>query len=121
MGQQQLLLTLLVAVVVGIMTVVAITMFQEAQKESEKDAIRQDLFQSATLANAFFIKPKAMGGGGGSFTNITFQELGLDTASYNGYYFDINTQSQSFQVSASTLDRSDTLTATIDRFGLTWN
>jgi len=121
MGQQQLLLILLVAVVVGIMTVVGITMFQEAQKESEKDAIRQDLFQSATLANAFFIKPKAMGGGGGSFTNITFQELGLDTASYNGYYFLIDRGTSQFRISATTLDRTDTLTATINQFGLTWN
>lgn len=103
------------------MTVVAITMFQEAQKESEKDAIRQDLMNGASRAGAYYAKPRALGGGGGSFASITFQELGLDTASYNGYYFDINTQSQSFQVSASTLDRSDTLTATINKFGLIWN
>lgn len=55
------------------------------------------------------------------FLNITFGDLGLDTSSYNGYYFDIITQSQSFQISASTLDRSDTLTATINTVGLTWN
>mgnify|MGYP003126763854 CR=1 FL=1 len=61
------------------------------------------------------------GGGCGSFLNITFGDLGLDTSSYNGYYFDIITQSQSFQISASTSDRSDTLTATINTVGLTWN
>jgi len=121
MGQQQLLLLLLVTVVVGIMTVVAIIWLQEAQKESEKDAIRQDLMNGASRAGAYYIKPLALGGGGGSFTNITFQELGLDTASYNGYYFDIVPESQSFKISASTLDRSDTLTATINRFGITWN
>ncbi|MEO9887307.1 MAG: hypothetical protein ABJR05_15920 [Balneola sp.] len=121
MGQQQLLLILLVTVIVGIMTVVAITMFQEAQKESEKDAIRQDLLNSAGRAQAFYRKPLAMGGGGGSFVSISFNTLGLDTASYNGYYFNIDASKNSFQVSAATLDRSDTLTATINQFGLSWN
>ena len=121
MGQQQLIVMILVTVVVGIMTVVAITMFQEAQKDSEKTAIRQDLLNGASLAYTYYKKPALLGGGGGSFLNITFTDLGLDTSSYNGYYFDIITQSQSFQVSASTLDRSDTLTATINTVGLTWN
>tara|TARA_R110002049_G_scaffold304759_1_gene500334 strand:+ start:505 stop:870 length:366 start_codon:yes stop_codon:yes gene_type:complete len=121
MGQQQLLLVLLVTIVVGIMTVVAITMFQGAQNESEKVAIRQDLLSSATLANAYYKKPREMGGGGGSFVNISFNELGLDTASYNGYYFNINAQKDWFEISATTLDKVDTLTATINQFGLTWN
>ena len=97
MGQQQLIVMILVTVVVGIMTIVAITMFQEAQKDSEKTAIRQDLLNSASLAHTYYKKPAMLGGGGGSF------------------------QSQSFQISASTLDRSDTLTATINTVGLTWN
>lgn len=36
MGQQQLILILLVTVVVGIMTVVAITMFEDAHSDAEK-------------------------------------------------------------------------------------
>lgn len=62
-----------------------------------------------------------MGGGGGSFVNISFQELGLDTASYNGYFFNIVAQRNRFEISATTLDKVDTLTATITQFGLTWN
>ncbi|MEQ8579863.1 MAG: hypothetical protein RIC57_09005 [Balneola sp.] len=121
MGQQQLIVMILVTVVVGIMTVVAITMFQEAQKESEKSAIRQDLLDCSSMAIAYYKKPRELGGGGGSFLNITFNELGLDTASYNGYYFNIIAQSEQFQVSAATLDRSDTLTAVINQFGIIWN
>jgi type II secretory pathway pseudopilin PulG len=76
MGQQQLLLVILVTVIVGIATVVAINTFGSAADSANVDAVRQDLVSMAAAAQSFYIKPAALGGGNQDFTGITFNDLG---------------------------------------------
>ena len=88
MGQQQLLLVILVTILVGIATVIAINIFSSAMSASNKDAVRTDL---ATLA-----KPTMLGGGGNSFDGFTFNTIafpadeispdGLNARNANGIY-----------------------------------
>ena len=68
MGQQQLLLVILVTIIVGIATVVAINIFGSAAEEANRDAIRQDLLAAAAQAQGVYSRPKMMGGAGGNFT-----------------------------------------------------
>lgn len=79
MGQQQLLLVILVTIIVGIATVVAINTFSSAAESANVDAVRSDLTQIAASAQAYYMKPEMMGGGGGStgdgFSTITFNDI----------------------------------------------
>ena len=68
MGQQQLLLVILVTIIVGIATVVAINIFGTAAEQANQDAIRQDLLTAATNAQGIWSRPIMMGGVGGDFT-----------------------------------------------------
>lgn len=75
MGQQQLLLVILVTIIVGIATVVAINTFGTAADSANVDAVRQDVGQLAASAQGYYMKPVMLGGGGRSFNNITFNDF----------------------------------------------
>lgn len=75
MGQQQLLLVILVTIIVGIATVVAINTFGAAANAANIDAVRQDLVAMGAAAQGFFNKPALLGGGSRSFTEITMHEM----------------------------------------------
>ncbi|HYX08702.1 MAG TPA: hypothetical protein VE912_18365, partial [Bacteroidales bacterium] len=62
MGQQQLLLVILVTIIVGVATVVALNVFGNSASNANLDAARQDVLQIATSAQGWYIKPNMMGG-----------------------------------------------------------
>ncbi|NGP87996.1 hypothetical protein [Fodinibius halophilus] len=76
MGQQQLLLVILVTIIVGIATVVAINTFSAASDSANVDAVRNDLLSIASSAQQYYMKPEALGGGGNAFDGITANNLG---------------------------------------------
>jgi len=96
MGQQQLLLVILVTIIVGIATVVAINTFGAAADSANVDAVRQDVAQIAAASQGYYMKPNMLGGGGRSFLTITFDhfafpaaiisENGLSAENENGIY-----------------------------------
>lgn len=75
MGQQQLLLVILVTIIVGIATVVAINVFGTSAASANEDAVRQDILTIASASQGWYIKPEMMGGGGNSFTGIDFTKF----------------------------------------------
>lgn len=75
MGQQQLLLVILVTIIVGIATVVAINTFGSASDSANMDAVNTDLASIASSAQGYYMKPTMLGGGGKSFSGITFNDL----------------------------------------------
>ena len=70
MGQQQLLLVILVTILVGIATVVAMNVFGGAAEDANRDMVRQDILQGATTAQAIYARPVMLDGAGGDFTEI---------------------------------------------------
>jgi hypothetical protein len=68
MGQQQLLLIVLGVIIVGIAIVVGINLFNANAESSAKDGVVSDCTNLAAMAQQFYKKPVAMGGGGNSFT-----------------------------------------------------
>ncbi|MCH8494619.1 MAG: hypothetical protein LAT57_03185 [Balneolales bacterium] len=96
MGQQQLLLVILVTIIVGIATVVAINTFGSSAQQANRDAVRQDLATIASSSQAWYIRPTMLEGGGNSFSNVTFRTLnfpaqdvsedGLTATNPNGRY-----------------------------------
>jgi hypothetical protein len=68
MGQQQLLLIVLGVIVVGIAVVVGINLFNVNAVSANRDGVIADLNNLGTMAQEYYRKPTAMGGGGNSFT-----------------------------------------------------
>ena len=75
MGQQQLLLVILVTIIVGIATVVAINIFGTAAEQANRDAVRQDLLAASVQAQGIWARPGLMGGVDRDFSNATAGEL----------------------------------------------
>jgi Tfp pilus assembly protein PilE len=71
MGQQQLLLIILGVIVVGIAVAVGITMFNDSAVSANRDAVTNDLVNLASRAQQYYRRPTALGGGGGSFANLS--------------------------------------------------
>lgn len=120
MGQQQLLLVILVSVIVGLASIVAINTFQSAAEESNFDAIRQDILQAQAMASGYIRKPLDMNGGGGSYENITLDAIGMSEVNENASYEIGSVSSESFQIIASS-DRGFIITATIEDDSIAWN
>ena len=115
MGQQQLLLVILVTIIVGIATVVAINTFGGAADSANLDAVRQDVASIAAGAQGFYIKPAMLGGGANDFTNITFNTMafaadsisadGLTAINANGVYSISSTTATEFVLTAHPASR----------------
>ncbi len=120
MGQQQLLLVILVTVIVGVATVAAINTFQVAADESNFDAIRQDILQAQAHATDFIIKPIHIGGGGGgSFIGMTLEDILLPEENENAAYQLNNVTQGSFSILATTV-YGFSVTATITGDEVQW-
>lgn len=86
MGQQQIILLVLVTVVVGIATVVAINTMEASRKEANRDAIRSDMRSVIADAQKYYYTFQAMGGGGNSFDGISINHVSLSSDNENASY-----------------------------------
>ncbi len=111
MGQQQLLLVILVTILVGIATVVAINTFGSSNVNANRDAVRNDVAAIAASAQAWFIKPAMLGGGNNSFVGITFDDIAISADSIYNSSLSAANLNGTYVLSAAT-DSSVTVTAT---------
>ncbi len=87
MGQQQLLLTILVTIIIGIATIIAVNTMQQSRIESNRSSVRQDMIMAITDARMYYQKTEVLGGGGNSFDGITANHIiSIDTSNENGTY-----------------------------------
>jgi hypothetical protein len=84
LGQQQLLLIVLGVIIVGIAVVVGINLFNTNAVSSNRDGVIADLNNAGSVAQQYYRKPTAMGGGGNKFTGWTIPAE-IDTTP-NGIY-----------------------------------
>jgi hypothetical protein len=88
MGQQQLLLLILAAVIVGIAITVGINMFSQNSVQANQEAVTQDVLTIASRAQAWYRKPVALGGGGRDFSGLNgkLQLINFSASNANGAY-----------------------------------
>ena len=98
MGQQQLLLVILVTILVGIATVVAINVFGTAAEQGNRDAVRQDLLTASAGAQAIWARPASLAGVGGNFA---------DTQVSNRQFFRLLGIPGSFTVEGETVSENE--------------
>ncbi len=84
MGQQQLLLIVLGVIIVGIAVVVGISVFTASGSAANRDAVIADLTNLTSMAQQYYRKPTALGGGNRTFTGWSLP-TSLDTTG-NGVY-----------------------------------
>jgi type II secretory pathway pseudopilin PulG len=112
MGQQQLLLTILVIIIVGVATVVAINTMQNARTESNETSVRQDILMILNDARVYYQKPAGLGGGGKSFDDISKNHiLSVEPDNENGTY-EISGSGNSVTVDGDGANDEVALTAT---------
>jgi len=122
MGQQQLLLVILVTIIVGIATVVAINTFGTAADQAARDAVTLDLVSIAAASQGYYIRPAMLGGGSRSFTNIDFNKFsftarvtaesdGLEAENENARYVMSGQEPGEFVVTAFITDQNQTTIA----------
>jgi hypothetical protein len=70
MGSQQMLLIIVGVLMVGLSIAIGITLFGDSASASNRDAIASDLQNQASRAQIYHRRPKALGGGGGSFVGF---------------------------------------------------
>ena len=75
MGQQQLLLLVLAAVIVGTSIIAGISLFDASAQSANEDAVRRDLLTIAAKARSWYSKPKQLGGGGRTFENFELSNI----------------------------------------------
>lgn len=109
MGQQQLLLVILVTIIVGIATVVAINTFGAAADNANVDAVRNDMAAIASSSQAYYMKPTMLAGGGRTFNGLTFQGMAFP---YNGISADSMTVQNENGRYELTVDDAQTVTLT---------
>jgi hypothetical protein len=68
LGQQQLLLILLGILIVGVAIFVGINLFKANAVESKRAIITNELVNLASMAQNYYLKPTALGGGNRKFT-----------------------------------------------------
>jgi hypothetical protein len=71
MGQQQLLLIVLGAIIVGLAITVGISLFTSNAQSANRDAVINDLNNLGSLARKYYISTISLGGGNQSFTGWT--------------------------------------------------
>jgi hypothetical protein len=87
MGQQQLLLIVLGVIIVGIAVVVGINIFSASSANANRDAVVSDLTNLGAMAQQYYRKPTAMGGGGNSFVGFVVANIPVPLRSNaNGTY-----------------------------------
>lgn len=77
MGQQQLLLIILVTLIVALATILALSAMNEGAKNAALDGIRTELLELSVEAQGYYARPTGMGGGGRSFEGISFENLSI--------------------------------------------
>jgi hypothetical protein len=80
MGQQQLLLIIIAAIVVGIAITVAITLFRAHSIDEKRNLLMNEGSSLASAAMGYYKKPTSLGGGGNSFVGWTIPPSMISTA-----------------------------------------
>ena len=129
MGQQQLLILLVVTIIVGLATILAVSVIHRNAMNTNRDAVRQDVFTIAAEAQGWYIKPQVLKGGGYSFKGVTFQNIGFgydslvsttDVINGNGEYQMQVSDSMITVKAIPSQDRSNVMVAEIKKAALTF-
>lgn len=82
MGKQQQLIAIAASVLLAVAAVLAFNLFES--EESNREAVRMDIENIADASRNWYRKPGVIGGGGGSFSGMTFEDLNISFEEIGG-------------------------------------
>lgn len=121
MGQQQLLLLIVAAMLVGVAIVAGINQHITSSRHASQDQVRDALFEIAARAQGWYRRPVSLGGGGRSFAQIDWAKLDIDSTTTAGIFVMSNKLPNSFKVKGISIEDTSfsvTLTVFPDDFAL---
>lgn len=102
MRQKRVFVGGLVAITVGLATVVAVNSFSASAISTDMEAVRQDLTAIANSAQSYFTEAASLCEGGGSFDKFTFRDIDFESdfintngkiaRNSNGFYAIVSTR-----------------------------
>lgn len=113
MGQKEIFILIVGVIIAGIGILFSISLFTDASMSANNYAVRQDLASIASSAQAYYKKPRMLGGGGKSFQNIDFYHIvfnqvsfpydsifdnGINAVNENGFYRIVRRDTQSVRI-----------------------
>lgn len=101
MGQQQLLLIVLVTIIIGIASLVAITTFESSAQSANRDALTIDITTLASSAQDYFLRPESLKGGSRAFDGFTIQGKLLPVSGISEDGLIAQTENGTLEVSAA--------------------
>jgi len=119
MGQQQLLLVILGVLIVAIAIAVGFELFNSGSISANRDAMVNDMNIIASNGQQHFVRPAAMGGGGGSFNGYSLPMRYANTG--NGKYTVVSNESELEIIGESALHEDVSITLTITMAEDGWN
>ncbi len=75
MGQQQLLLVILVTIIIGVATIIAINVLNSQSVEANRNAVRQDMTAAAGFVQSLWERPNLFGGANRQFTQLEEEKI----------------------------------------------
>ena len=75
MGQQQLLLVILVTIIIGVATIVTINVLNSQSVEANRNAVRQDMTAAASFVQSLWERPNLFGGANRQFTTLEEEKI----------------------------------------------
>ena len=89
MGQQQLLLLVVTAVIVGLAIMIGVEVFGSSMAKANEDSVRKDIIEISSRLQQYYRTPTTLGGGGYNFTSsITFNNIGYYDEGVSGTTFE---------------------------------
>lgn len=100
MGQQQLFIVILVTILIGIATIVAINTFDNSRVQTNHEAVRQIMIDASGHAQAYYRQSTLMDGGGNSFQNVTLEDIQVQADHEHGMFSITDSSPDSFTLTA---------------------
>ena len=110
MGQQQLLLTILAVLLIGIAIAVGVGLFTSQSVEANRDALISDIENISAHAFQFYYRPVSIGVGGGTF--VGYKIPGNMATNENGVYAPNNPTTTQITITGKSIDGNGTASAT---------
>ena len=115
MGQQQIIILALGTIIVGIAIAVGVLWFQSNSISSNKDAIIEDLNNVLADAQAYYLKPACLGGGGNSFIGYNIPSR-MQTTDNGTFGFTSPPDVNTVYLTAASSENDGVITANVDIF-----
>ncbi len=116
MKMQKRILLVLVIIIIGISILSGLKASKDSMLQANEFGVVHEAMTIVSRAQAWYRKPKWLGGGSGSFSSFTLQSINYDSVSVNARFFLSEQQNQSFRLSGIGKEGEPPLRVTIEVF-----